>query len=155
MTSKKKIAILTSLCYFILFHAQLKADDASITNEEIYRELKIFEAKTDERFKAIDQRFEQIDKRFEQIDKRFEDVNSRFGDMFTLLWIITGIFTTLTSVVIAFAYWDRRTIIKKAKEETIEEIERVGLSARLLSALRELSKEDRKLADILKRFNLL
>ncbi len=62
------------------------------------------------RFELIDKRFEQIDKRFEQIDKRFEQVNNRFNDMFNFLWILTGIFTTLTASVIAFAWWDRKTI---------------------------------------------
>ena len=45
---------------------------------------------------------EQVDKRFEQIDKRFEQVDKRFDDMFNFLWILTGIFTTLTASVIGF-----------------------------------------------------
>ncbi len=83
-----------------------------ISNEDIYRELKVFQAKTEERFAAID-------KRFDQIDKRFEQVNNRFGDMFNFLWMLTGIFTVLTTGVIGFAYWDRRTIIGKAQDETV------------------------------------
>ncbi|MFN3870179.1 MAG: hypothetical protein ACK4MW_01650 [Aquificaceae bacterium] len=39
---------------------------------------------------------------------------------------ITAIFTALVIAVIGFAYWDRRTIIKKAKEEIISEIEKEG-----------------------------
>ena len=61
---------------------------------------------------------EQVDKRFEQVDKRIselrEDVNKRFEEMINFLWMLVGIFTTLTAVVIGFAYWDRRTIIRKA-----------------------------------------
>ena len=49
----------------------------------------------------------------EQVDKRFEQMNN-------FLWIITGIFTTLTVSVIAFAWWDRRTIIREAKRQTLE-----------------------------------
>jgi len=67
---------------------------------------------------------EQVDKRFEQVDKRFEQVDSRFGQMMGFFMILTAIFTTLTLGVIGFAYWDRRTIIRKAKEETILEIEK-------------------------------
>ena len=40
--------------------------------------------------------------------------------MMDTLKLIAGIFTALTLGVIGFAYWDRRTIIRKAKEETLE-----------------------------------
>ncbi len=46
-------------------------------------------------------------------------------------------------------------MIRKAKEETIEEIEKRGLSTKLLKVLRELAKEDNKLADVLRQFHLL
>ena len=49
-----------------------------------------------------------------------EQVDKRFGQMNNFLWIITGIFTTLTVSVIAFAWWDRRTIIREAKRQTLE-----------------------------------
>ncbi len=91
---------------------------------------------------------QQIDKRFEQIDKRFED-------LFTFLWILTGIFTTLTLSSIGFAYWDRRTAIRKAKEETIATIEREGSLVQLINALRELAKKNKEVASVLRMFNLL
>lgn len=78
------------------------------------------------RFEQVDKRFEQIDKRFEQVDKRFEQVDKRFEQMMTFLWILVGIFTTLTAAVIGFAYWDRRTIIRKARDEALEQIEKEG-----------------------------
>ncbi len=140
-----------------------------VTNEMIYQKLLEIEKRQaifEERFKQIDKRFEQIDKRFEQVNKRiddlredmnkrFEQVDKRFEQMFTFLWIITGIFTTLTLGVIGFAFWDRRTIIKKAKEEAIEEIEKEGRLKDLIEALRELAKKDPELAKILKNFNLM
>ncbi|NPA12355.1 MAG: hemagglutinin [Aquificae bacterium] len=147
-----------------------------ITNEMIYQKLIEIEKRQavfEEKFEQIDKRFEQInkriddlredmnkrfelvDKRFEEINKRFEQIDKRFEDMFTFLWIITGIFTTLTLGVIGFAFWDRRTIIKKAKEETIEEIEKEGRLKDLIEALRELAKKDPELAKILKNYNLL
>jgi DNA anti-recombination protein RmuC len=107
------------------------------------------------RFEEMGKRFEQIDKRFEQVDKRFEQVDKRFEQFMNFLWIITGIFTTLTSVVIGFAYWDRRTIIRKAKEETLESLEREGKLKNLIEALKELAKEDEKLARVLKQYGLL
>jgi len=124
----------------------------------------------DKRFEQVDKRFEEIDKRFEQVDKRFEelrkdmdirfkelreDINARFDDLEHFLNIITAIFTTLTVFVIGFAYWDRRTIISKAKEETIREIENSGKLRDLILVLREKAKTDSELERILKEHKLL
>ena len=121
--------------------------------------LKVFMEQVDKRFTELredmNKRFEQVDKRFEQVDKRFEQVDSRFGQMMNFLGILAAIFTTLTLAVIAFAYWDRRTIIRRAKEETIAEIEKEGRLKDLIYSLRELSKEDDKIAQVLKSFHLL
>ncbi len=79
------------------------------------------------RSKQVDQRLlelrEDMNNRFEQVDKRFEQVDKRFEQMMDMLQLIAGIFTALTLGVIGFAYWDRRTIIRKAKEETLEKLE--------------------------------
>ena len=109
----------------------------------------------DKRFEQVDKRFEQVDKRFEQIDKRFEQVNKMFEQLYIFLGILAGIFTTLTAVVIGFAYWDRRTIIRRAREETIEHLEREGVLRKLLQALREKAKTDRDLEAVLKKYGLL
>jgi len=132
--------------------------------------LKTFMEQVDRRFEQMDKRFSDLradmDKRFEQVDKRFEqmdrrisdlriDMNRRFEQMTDFLWIIVGIFTALTAVVIGFAYWDRRTIIRRARDEAIERIEREGRLVDLIGALRELAKEDKKLAEILRGFRLM
>ncbi len=112
----------------------------------------------DKRFEQIDKRFEQVDKRFEQVDKRFDDFNRRFDQMMTFLWILTGIFTTLTTAVIGFAYWDRRTIIRQARIEAIEHIKREGPPAdyrRLLDVLRAFAEKNADLKEILYSFKLL
>ena len=62
---------------------------------------------------------------------------------------------SITAVVIGFAYWDWRTIIRKAREETVEYLEREGKLARLLEALKELAREDRKLAEVLRSYGIL
>ncbi|OAG28182.1 hypothetical protein TH606_03310 [Thermodesulfatator autotrophicus] len=82
-------------------------------------------------------------------------MNARFEQIMTFLWIITAIFTTITVAVIGFAYWDRRTIIRKAREETLEYLEREGKLKTLIEVLREKSKTDSELTEILRRFNLL
>ena len=98
---------------------------------------------------------ESVDKRFEQVDKRFEQVDKRFEEMLTFLWILTTIFVTLTLGNIGFAYWDRRTIIKKSTDEAISRIEKEGKLTDLIKALRELASKDQNLADILRKFHLL
>lgn len=122
----------------------------------------------DKRFEQIDKRFEQIDKRFEQIDKRFEDVDKRMEELSkridqlqVFLWILSGIFTSLVIFVIGFAYWDRRTIIRKAKDETLRELnlryemEDINVISRLIRALREYAKSDQRMEKALTQFNLL
>ncbi len=101
----------------------------------------------------LDKRFEQLDKRFEQLDKRFEQIDKRFDDMFTYLWILAGIFTTLTGSTIGFAIWDRRSMIRPF-EFRIKELEQ-GKVDRLISSLRDIAQADKSVADILRKHNLL
>ena len=121
--------------------------------------LKTFMEQVDRRFEQVDKRIADLradmNKRFEQVDKRFEQVDRRFEQVTNFLWMLVAIFTALTAANIGFAYWDRRTIIRKARDEAIERIEREGRLVDLIGALRELAKEDRKLAEILRGFRLL
>lgn len=101
----------------------------------------------------IDKRFEQIEKRFEQIDKRFEQVDKRFGEMITFFWMIVGIFTAITVSTIGFALWDRRTMIRPF-ESKVKELEE-GKIDKVISSLRTLAETDAKVAEVLRRYNLL
>ena len=122
---------------------------------DMNRRFEELRADMNKRFEEMDKRFEDIDKRFEDMDKRFEEMNKRFDDMFHYLNILAGIFTTLTVFVIGFAYWDRRTIISKAKDETIRELENSGKLRDLIFVLREKAKTDSELERILKEHRLL
>ena len=162
--------------------------------------LTLFMEATDQRFEQVNQRFEQVDQRFEQVDqrfielredmnirfielredmnKRFEQVDKRFEQMMDTLQLIAGIFTAMTLGVIGFAYWDRRTIIRKAKQETlatieqdavpkeeamieravaqaVQEIKKDNRLQDLIAALRKLAATDLPLANVLKEFHLL
>jgi len=139
--TKKAILFLIISFTFLSASALLAQDGFTQKDRELLIELKV-------KMGEIDKRFEQIDKRFEQIDKRFEQ-------MMDFLKILSAIFTSLVIAVIGFAYWDRRTIIKKAKEETIAEIEKEGRLRDLIMALRELAKRHPELAELLKQFRLL
>ena len=132
--TKKTIFFLIIYFSFLSTSALFAQDSFTQKDRELLIELKV--------------RIGEIDKRFEQIDKRFEQ-------MMGFLKMLSAIFTTLVIAVIGFAYWDRRTIIKKAKEETIAEIEKEGRLRDLIMALRELGQRHPELAELLKQFHLL
>jgi DNA-directed RNA polymerase subunit L len=112
-----------------------------INDREIIERL----TRLDENQKAILQRIEALEKHFES---RFEDLGRQLDRM-------AAIFTALVIAVIGFAYWDRRTIIRKAKEETLAEIRKEDRTRDLMNVLLELAKTDDRLAKVLKQFNLL
>ena len=150
---------------------------------EIKATLKTFMEQVDKRFEQVDKRFEQVDRRFEQMDKRIselrEDMNARFGqidkrfeqidkrfeqvnqELNRMVQVMVAIFAgqfTLVGAVIAFAWWDRRTIIREAKRQTLEELERETKPEklrRLLNVLRERAKTDEELRELLKKEGLL
>ena len=121
--------------------------------------LNMFMKQTDKRFfelrEDMNKRFEQVDRRFEQIDKRFEQVDKRFRDLINFLWMIVGIFTAIMVGSIGFAYWDRTTVIRKAKSVTIDDIEREGKVRDIIKALRELANINPELKKLLKDYHLL
>ncbi len=134
--------------------------------DQVNRRFEELRADMNARFEQVDKRFEELradmNKRFEQVDRRFKemrsDTNARFEQLYTFLWIITGIFSALVAVVIGFALWDRRTTIRRAREESVEEVERrygVSRVGDLIRVLRELAKEDKRLAEVLRSFGLL
>ena len=98
---------------------------------------------------------EQIRKQFEMmqynIDKRFEMMDRRFDDQMSFLYIITSIFIAFTIGVIGFALWDRNTMVSKAKDS----IEKDSKLTQLVDALKELSKRDKELENVLRRYELV
>jgi len=107
----------------------------------------------------LNKRIEDINKRIEDTIKRVEDVNKRIDDLMNFLWMLTGIFSAITAVTIGFALWDRRTMIrpfedkvKSMEKDILENKEKVQ---KLIETLRELAKEDEKVARLLKHMNLM
>ncbi len=112
--------------------------------------LQMFMESTAQRFEQVDKRFaeqrEDFNTRFEQVDKRFAEqredfntrfeqmqnsmntrfeqrqnsMNTRFSELMQFLQIITGIFTVIMVAAIGFAFWDRRTVLAKSREVTLE-----------------------------------
>ena len=129
---------------------------------EIKATLKTFMEQVDKRFEQVDKRIaelrEDMNERFKQVDKRFEQVNRELDRLTSIMLGIFGGQIALVAAVIGFAWWDRRTVIRKAKEETFEDMEREIRPEKfrqLLNALRERANTDKELAKILKQYGLL
>jgi len=123
--------------------------------EEMYKRFE----QIDKRFEQVDKRFEQIDKRFEQVDKRFEQIDKRFEFMEGKYEWQFGLLLGAMFLLFGFILWDRRTFLKpfelKVEEMQVSIKTETGKIDKLLTALRELAKEDSKVAKVLKQFNLL
>ena len=120
---------------------------------------KMLEARMDQRFEAVDQRFESMDKRMESMEASF---NQRFNFLENLIMVvIAGIFG-----LIGYVVWDRKTVLRPVEERLIKlehelhrdlEIQHEDGSrlTRLVKVLREMAKQDEKLAGVLRSFSLL
>ncbi|MEJ5376119.1 MAG: hypothetical protein WHX93_06055 [bacterium] len=119
--------IILVLGFMLLGGSGVWAQEPGFTQEDRDRLMRL-EATLQVFMQQVDKRFEQVDRRFEAVDKRFEelrdDMNKRFEQLTAFLWMLVAIFTSLTVFVIGFAYWDRRTIIRKARDEAVEAIEK-------------------------------
>jgi len=149
----KKIIFMCILIFFCIV-SNSYSKEVPFTLEDRDRIIRI-----ETKLAEIDKRFEQIDKRFEQIDKRFEQIDKRFEQMMTFMWMLVVIFTGITGATVGFAIWDRKTMIRpfETKTKLIEDSlanDHEKLST-VIEALRSLAKTDEKVAEILKRFNLL
>ena len=157
---KKIIFYRLFLTILVLFACTTMSNAQTFTHEDRARLIRT-ETKLEELEKRMVEGFEQVDKRFEQVDKRFEQVDKRFEDNFTYMGYLITLFGGMFAAIVAFALWDRRTMIRPF-ERKVTEIENEILklkkdknSGKMLAALRDLAKTDLKLAEILKSHNLL
>jgi hypothetical protein len=90
-------------------------------------------------------RFEAVNARFESINTRFENMDKRFDQLFNFLWAIIGIFSTMVLSVFGFAFWDRKLSLAPMKRE----------EEKIKTVLRELSKSQPKLAEIMRQAGML
>ncbi len=95
----------------------------------------------------------------EDINKQFERVDTQFDRLVNIVLCIIGVFASMCGSTIWFALWNRRTMIRPF-EDKVKKIEDDISENRnklhtLLEAFKTLSKTDEKVANILKKFNLL
>ena len=143
---KNLVFFLVAILVFFLSAPATASDGFTQKDRELLITLRV-------KVEEIDKRYEQLEKRFEQIDKRFEQIDKRFDQMMTFLWMLVGIFTAITASTIGFAIWDRRSMIRPF-ESKVKELEE-GKIDKVISSLKTLAETDAKVAEILRRHNLL
>ena len=109
--------------------------------------------------KRIEETNASLSKRIDDTNRRIEEVNrslnQRIDKLIDIMIGITVTFAGLVGAMMGLVFWDRKTLLEKAKEMTIKEIEKEGRLKDLICALRKLAKTDQKLAEVLQQFNLL
>ncbi|GEM_PF-1533223 len=126
---------------------------------EIKGELKQINKRIDEVNKRIDDTNRYIDEVKTELNKRIDDTNRRIDEvnrslndrinkLIDIMSAITAVFGGLVVAMMGLVFWDRKTLIEKA-------VQRVEEKSRLVAALRELAKTDKKLAEVMRSFGLL
>ncbi len=150
--------LLVTIFVFALFTGSSHAQQTGFTQEDRERQIRMdttlhmFMEKTDNR---LDELRADMNFRFEQMDKRFEQVDKRFEQMMNFMWILVSIFTAMTIGTIGFAFWDRRSYIRQAKEEAVYQIEKQSRLTHLIEALQEIAPKYPELAASLRKFGLM
>ena len=99
-----------------------------------------------DRIIRTEQKVESLDAKINaKVDGFHSEMNARFDQMFNFLWAIIGIFTTMMVSVFGFAFWDRRLSMSPLKRE----------NEKIISVLRDYSKSQPRLLEILKNAGLL
>ncbi len=140
----RKTVIIAALIAVLFIPSIASAAEATANREIVERLIKLEEGQ-----KAI----------LREMDKRFEAVDKRLDQMVNIFIAIVAAFSAIVATTVSFAIWDRRTMIRpfetKVKKIEGEITENRTKLNELLNAFKTLGKTDKKVAEILKRFNLL
>jgi len=102
---------------------------------------------------AIDKVNERIDKVNERIDKLIQNLNGRIDN----LWItMLGGFMGVMAFIGAIVFWDRRTFVRRAREEFRDEVseDRKKLEV-IIVAMRRLGEQFPEVREVLSSLGLL
>jgi archaellum component FlaC len=139
----------------LLREIRTNADSIKQLREDMNKQFE----RIDTQFDRIDTQFGRVDAQFGRVDAQFDRIDKQFDRLVNIMLGIFGAFAAMCGGTIWFALWDRRTMIRpfedkvKKTEDDIAE-NRTKLHT-LLEAFKTLSKTDEKVANILKKFNLL
>lgn len=121
------------------------------------------EEKMNQRFAAMDQRFAAMEK---NMDQRFAAMEKRFDDLLAMMLTMFSVMALLIVSLFGYIVWDRRTALRPLEarlaqlEQDLERDlqlrhEHGSLPTRLLNVLRNLAREDERLAGVLRSFSML
>ena len=155
------IVLLSIVSIFIFCNNPLFAVEAAphISDREIVERLTRLEEGQGALRGEIKQLREDMNKQFDRVDAQFDRIDKQFDRLVNIMLGIFGAFAAMCGGTIWFALWDRRTMIRPF-EDKVKKIEDDISENRnklhtLLEAFKTLSKTDEKVANILKKFNLL
>lgn len=94
----------------------------------------------------------EINTRFETVETKFDSQQQQISDIKNMFYWGFGIMITLMIFMMGYMIWDRRTALNPVSEKTYSLNVR---TEKLESALIALSKNDKKLAEVLRTFGIL
>ena len=123
-----------------------------ITDREIIEALTRIEIRQNNLEKEIAQLRVDMNEQFRKIDKQFDRMDKQFDRMVNIISAIVIAFFGIVAVTIGFALWDRRTMIRPF-EAKIKELEQTD--TKLINALKELAKDNKRLNEVLRNLGIL
>jgi len=113
--------------------------------------------KTNNRIDKIDERIDktarELNERIDKVNERIDKINERIDN----LWItMLGGFLGVMAFIGGIVFWDRRTFMRRAREECREEVaeDRKKLEA-IITAMRKLGEQFPEVREVLRSFGLL
>jgi len=100
----------------------------------------------------LENQIKATNKRIDDVNKRIDDTNNRID---TLSNYVLGVFSSLIAVI-GFIYWDRRTMIAKAKDEVEEKMDNRYRSSinEAINTLKDLATVNPEIGEVVNRHNL-
>ena len=90
-----------------------------------------------------------------QMGRMLQELSKRMDDMKDVMIAMFAGLVVLVISVIGFAFWDRRTILRRAVEESRAQIEAEGKLKDVIRVLKELAKTDKKVEEAMRKVGLL
>ena len=145
--------ILLGIIFLILFVGQVSSQtqEVSFTLDDRDRIIKL-----EEKINSLDNKIEslrnEMNTRFETVETKFYSQQQQISDIKNMFYWGFGIMITLMIFMMGYMIWDRRTALNPVSEKTYSLNVR---TEKLESALIALSKNDKKLAEVLRTFGIL